>query len=165
MKKPAMLLLIASFLFMPAWALTGQQSAAPRTSKATSDVLRLAAAGVGDDILLTYVQSYKSDFHLDADDIIALKGAKVGSSVVQAMLAHDAALDAASGTTTAPTSAPLNPNPSAGAAPLTEIVPMAPGPDYYWVPGYWSWENGSRIWIYGGWWPYGYIRVHHHRRF
>jgi hypothetical protein len=34
--------------------------------------------------------------------------------------------------------------------PQVEVVTVAPGPDYYWTPGYWRW-NGSWIWVGGGW--------------
>ena len=45
----------------------------------------------------------------------------------------------------APVEAPLTPP-----AAQVEVVPVAPGPDYYWAPGYWGW-NGGWIWIGGGW--------------
>jgi hypothetical protein len=64
--------------------------------------------------------------------------------------------------TVAPTVAPV---PSAPAPPTTstiieqapppaqvEVVPISPGPSYYWVPGYWSW-NGGWIWVGGRWAP------------
>ena len=35
--------------------------------------------------------------------------------------------------------------------PQPEVVPVAPGPDYSWTPGYWSWNGGSWIWISGSW--------------
>ena len=31
-----------------------------------------------------------------------------------------------------------------------EAVPAAPGPEYVWTPGYWSW-NGGWVWIGGSW--------------
>jgi len=34
--------------------------------------------------------------------------------------------------------------------PQTEVVVAAPGPEYLWVPGYWSW-NGRWVWIGGRW--------------
>lgn len=39
--------------------------------------------------------------------------------------------------------------------PQPDVIPVAPGPDYYWAPGYWGW-NGGWIWIGGGWYPRGY---------
>lgn len=32
-----------------------------------------------------------------------------------------------------------------------EFVPVAPGPDYYWVPGYWYWSSPGWIWMGGRW--------------
>ena len=34
--------------------------------------------------------------------------------------------------------------------PQTEVIPVSPGADYYWAPGYWGWDGGW-IWIGGGW--------------
>jgi len=45
----------------------------------------------------------------------------------------------------APTIIAQNPPP-----PQVEVITVAPGPDYYWAPGYWRW-NGSWIWVRGGW--------------
>lgn len=36
-------------------------------------------------------------------------------------------------------------------APQAEVAPVAPGPDYYWVPGYWYWGRPGWIWIGGRW--------------
>ena len=33
--------------------------------------------------------------------------------------------------------------------PIIETVPPAPGPNYYWVPGYWVWEGGRYVWHRG----------------
>jgi hypothetical protein len=33
-------------------------------------------------------------------------------------------------------------------APIEEAVPYAPGPDYFWIGGHWSW-NGRWVWIPG----------------
>jgi hypothetical protein len=35
--------------------------------------------------------------------------------------------------------------------PQVEVAPVAPGPDYYWMPGYWGWRGGAWVWI-GGYW-------------
>ena len=34
-------------------------------------------------------------------------------------------------------------------APMYEPVPAMPGPGYYWVPGYWSWNGYRYIWVHG----------------
>ena len=35
--------------------------------------------------------------------------------------------------------------------PQVEVVPVAPGPDFYWVPGYWYWGGGGWVWFGGRW--------------
>jgi hypothetical protein len=35
--------------------------------------------------------------------------------------------------------------------PEVEGVPISPGPDYLWTPGYWSWNGGAWIWLGGRW--------------
>ena len=47
--------------------------------------------------------------------------------------------------------------------PQVEVVPVAPGADYYWVPGYWYWRANGWVW-WGGRWTirpwHGAIWVH-----
>jgi hypothetical protein len=81
----------------------------------------------------------------------------------------------ANGPVVTPQSPPgINPNPAAQPAPqpdavvqpstpapvvvtqgpppsmLVEAVPVAPGPEYYWTPGYWAWR-GAWVWSPGVW--------------
>ena len=53
----------------------------------------------------------------------------------------------------APVPQPVTPAPAvvAPAAPpplQVEVAPVPPGPDYVWMPGYWSW-NGAWVWVGG----------------
>lgn len=34
-------------------------------------------------------------------------------------------------------------------APIYETVPAAPGPNYYWVAGYWRWNGYRYVWAHG----------------
>ena len=43
--------------------------------------------------------------------------------------------------------------PTAPPAPQVEVVPVAPGPAYYWVPGYWGWNGTVWVWVSGAWRP------------
>ncbi len=36
-------------------------------------------------------------------------------------------------------------------APMDEEVPEAPGPEYVWVNGYWTWTGGRYLWVRGHW--------------
>ena len=33
--------------------------------------------------------------------------------------------------------------------PRVEVVPVAPGPGYNWVPGHWAWRGAGWVWIGG----------------
>lgn len=55
--------------------------------------------------------------------------------------------------------------------PQVEVIPVAPGPAYVWVPGYWWWNRGAWIWVRGTWvarpragavWVGGYWARHGH---
>src|SRR5690348_6216944 len=56
-------------------------------------------------------------------------------------------------------SAPAQPPPSSMAveapveapAPMAEVVPVAPGPEYAWTPGFWSWDGVTWVWVRGAW--------------
>ncbi|HUW39951.1 MAG TPA: YXWGXW repeat-containing protein [Rectinemataceae bacterium] len=160
--------------------LGAQATAQTAPGAATADVLRMAAAGVGPDVLLAYVRGSKAPFDLSADDIIALTRAKVEPQVIQAMLERDAALrpsadqaataraggaPAAGASSSAAASSALNPDPAAMPAPRAQYVPASPGPGYLWAPGYWSWNGDGWVWVYGYWhrphfwWGWGW----HHR--
>jgi len=34
-------------------------------------------------------------------------------------------------------------------APRVEVIPVAPGPGYNWVPGHWAWRGAAWVWIPG----------------
>ena len=161
MKKLFAVAMAALFL-VGATALAMAQQTVGQQSKATADVIKMASAGIGDDVLLSYVQGSRAQFHLSADDIIALKEAKVGAPVIQAMIEHDsaAASSVAPSSAAAAPAKPLNPDPSVAPAPLVEVVPIAPGPGYEWAPGYWSWDGTTWVWIYGGWRPHVFFGMH-----
>lgn len=156
-------LFVVLLFFAPVLGATAQQSETPLPqARAKADLLKLAAAGVGDEVLLAYVENSKAAFHLSVDDIIALKDDKVGSSVIQAILNHDAPASAPSASSP-PAATGASADPAASPAPLVEAVPVAPGPDYQWMPGYWVWGNGGWVWVYGAWRPFGFFGWHHRR--
>lgn len=36
-------------------------------------------------------------------------------------------------------------------APIVETRPVAPGPHYGWVPGYYRWDGARYVWVHGHW--------------
>jgi len=59
---------------------------------AVADVIRLAESGVGDDVVLAYIQNSQATFDLGADDVLYLRDVGVSSVVITAMLNHDTTL-------------------------------------------------------------------------
>ena len=48
-----------------------------------------------------------------------------------------------------PVPPPSNPVAEAPPALQVETIPVAPGPEYVWTPGYWSWSVGRWVWVGG----------------
>ncbi|MDB6109997.1 MAG: putative rane protein [Pedosphaera sp.] len=159
-------------------------------SSNAAEVLKLAKSGMGDDVVLAYIQNSRTPYSLSVNDILALKNAGLSAPVLTAMLNHDSSLknqpeqftfdqklyppsNEAQAAPVAPAPAAV-PTPTAPAiaapalasqpaAPATviasqapppaqvEVVPVMPGPDYAWTPGYWSWSRGGWIWVGGTW--------------
>jgi outer membrane lipoprotein SlyB len=108
---------------------------------AVADVKALTASKVGDDVIISQIQNTHSVYHLSAADIIDLHNADVSEKVIQYMINTP-------GTATA---APVTTDVSDGPpAPPSEVVTVAPGPGYVWVPGSWQWQ-GRWVWM-GGYW-------------
>jgi hypothetical protein len=52
--------------------------------------------------------------------------------------------------TTTPAAPPTVVVATAAPPPLQqEVIPMSPGPDMVWIPGYWNWSNGQYNWVPG----------------
>jgi len=140
------------------------------------EVVRLAQSGVGDSVVLAFIDQSQSYYNLSGADITALKNAGVSSEVLTAMLNHDNALRAQEQSSSPVRATAVAPQPTVtqpGAVsataianqtptttvitqsepppPQVEVIPVSPGPDYLWTPGWWSWNGGAWIW-FGGYW-------------
>ena len=135
-------LFLGTLLAFSTLSVSGQALSVP--SPATADVLKLAKGGVGDDVLMGFVQNEKALFRLSTDDILALKDSKVGSEVIKAMLNHDVAV--------APSFAPAAPPPAP--APVVQapqvLLDPNPTPPIVVVPGYpvYPWYYHHRPYYY-----------------
>lgn len=105
-----------------------------------ADVKALAKANVGDEVILSQIRITHSVYHLGANEIIDLSSAGVSSRVIDAMI-H-----------TPDTLPPEDPQPPTVAPPPapSETVIVAPGPDFVWILGEWSWR-GRWVWLGGHW--------------
>jgi len=115
------------------------QAAAPANlSPNAAEVLKLASSGVGEDVVLAFVQNSQSRFNLSADDVLYLRDVGVPEPVITAMLNRDNAL----GPQEAPSQpaqyapAPTEPAPAAAEAaaptpaPATTAQAVTPAPAY-----------------------------------
>src|SRR6185503_3806804 len=107
-------------------------------------------------------------YNLSGADITALKNAGVSSQVLTAMLDHDGALRAQAQSSSPVAATAVAPQPTVTQSgtvsataitsqtpattvvtqsepppPQVEVVPISPGPDYVWAPGWWSWNGGA----------------------
>ena len=61
-------------------------------SPGAAEVVRLAGSGVGDDVVLAYIQNSQAPFYLSADAVLYLKDVGLSPQVTSAMLSHDSTL-------------------------------------------------------------------------
>jgi hypothetical protein len=154
---------------------TTPQANAPLPSSA-DEVVRLAQSAVGDQVVLAFIGQSQSYYNLSGADIAALKNAGISSQVLTAMLNHDSALRAQAQSSSPVAATAVAPQPTVTPSgtvsataitsqtpattvvtqsepppPQVEVVPISPGLDYVWDPGWWSWNGGAWFWIGGRW--------------
>ena len=110
-----------------------QAAGAVNLSPGAAEVVRLASSGVGDDVVLAYIQNSQAPFTLSADAVLYLKDVGLSPQVTSAMLSHDSALrgqpqqyaPAAPAQVEPPPAAPMAP------APIAQPPPVAGPPPAY----------------------------------
>jgi hypothetical protein len=96
------------------------QAAVPvNLSPGAAEVVRLAGSGVGDDVVLAYIQNSQAPFTLSADAVLYLKDIGLSPQVTSAMLSHDTTLRG-------------QPQPYAPATPAPTVPPGTAPPTYQW---------------------------------
>jgi hypothetical protein len=98
-----------------------QAAAGANLSPGAAEVVRLAGSGVGDDVVLAYIQNSQAPFTLSADNVLYLKDVGLSPQVTSAMLSHDSTLRGQPQQYAPEAAAPMAPVPAAPA-------PVAPGP-------------------------------------
>jgi hypothetical protein len=99
-------------------------------STGAKEVVKLAQAGMGEDVLLAYIGAAKSPFSLGSDQIVYLNDLGIPGIVVKAMIQRDAALNADAANLAAATNAPLAiPDPNAPYPPDDGATLPPPPPD------------------------------------
>ncbi len=100
-------------------------------SPGAAEVIRLATAGVGDEVVLSYIRNSQAQFNLSADDVLYLKDLGLPAGITSAMLDHDGTLRAQEQqyAPAAVSPAPVAPAPAAVApAPAPAAPVAAPAP-------------------------------------
>ena len=95
----------------------GQAQAAvgANLSPGAAEVVRLAGSGVGDDVVLAYIQNSQAPFNLSADNVLYLKDVGLSPQVTSAMLSHDSTLRGQPQQYAPAAAAPMAPAPAAPA--------------------------------------------------
>ncbi|MEO8425699.1 MAG: YXWGXW repeat-containing protein [Verrucomicrobiota bacterium] len=171
--------LFAGFSQTAPTAIASQTKAASTLSPGAAEVEKLARSGVSDEVVLSFIGQSQSYYNLSAADITGLKDAGVSAQAMTAMLNHDGALHIQQPSLTTAASTPgssqlattqsgpfatttiSNTTPAtataviapATPAPQVEVIPVTPGPNYVWTPGWWSWNGRAWIW-FGGYWGF-----------
>jgi hypothetical protein len=100
-----------------------------------AEIKSMTRAGVGDEVMVNQIAGTRAVYYLTANDIIDLKNARVSDRVINAMIATSSEVVVDQG-----------PPPPPG-----ETIVVAPGPEYYWCPGEWSWSGVTGVWHPGRW--------------
>lgn len=108
---------------------------------AVADVKAMASSQVGDEVIISQIQSTHSVYHLSAADIIDLKNSGVSEKLIQYMI------NTPNTVTPAPPQTVVVDGPP---PPQADPVIVAPGPGYAWIPGVWEW-HGRWVWVSGYW--------------
>jgi len=107
---------------------------------AVADIKAMVSSNVGDDVIISQIQSTHSVYHLSAPDIIDLKNSGVSEKLIQYMI------NTPNTVTPQPTTVVTDGPPP----PQDDPVVAAPGPGYVWIRGSWEW-HGRWVWV-GGYW-------------
>src|SRR5688572_4497906 len=73
-------------------------------SPGLAEVVKLAQAGVGEEVILAYVEKYEGHFDVGADQILYLNDLGVSGTVITSMLKHDGSTETAATLTNPPPS-------------------------------------------------------------
>src|SRR2546423_1631881 len=94
-------------------------------SPSTTEVVKLSESGVGEDVILAYIQNSQAPFNLSAGDLLYLRDLGLSSQMITAMLNRDSALRSQ-----------VQPAQTAPPPPIPEPAPQeqGPPPDYVSAP-------------------------------
>ncbi len=167
--------------------------AATNITPTVQQVVKLAQSGVGDDVIIAYIDNSRYTFNLTPDNIVYLHTAGISSPAIAAMIRHDSGLQAQLGSSP-PAPASSETPASAGTSNDADVGSAAAASSFYnslspygtWqnLPGYgWCWQpsvassnsdwtpytdNGQWLYSDAGWYwnsnyPWGWAPFHYGR--
>ncbi len=95
----------------------------PKLTPGVDEVVQLARAEVGDEVLLAYIENSPAVFDLSADDILYLHDLGLSAPVIAARIRHDQSLPAPAWDAAPVASEPAAAEAPAGGAPSAEAAP------------------------------------------
>jgi len=118
-------------------------------SPGLSEVVKLAQAGVGEEVILAYVEKYSGQFNVGADQILYLNDLGVSGTVITSMLKHDGVTDVnvAAAATNAPAMLPVQPA-AEQPAPAQVATSVAPPPTSTEVSYFYDTLSPYGSWVY-----------------
>ena len=119
-------------------------------SPGLSEVVKLAQAGVGEEVILAYVEKYSGRFEVGADQILYLNDLGVSGTVITSMLKHDGVTEAnLAAAATATNAAPLMPvQPGEQPPPAQVATSVAPPPTSTEVSYFYDTLSPYGSWVY-----------------
>jgi hypothetical protein len=107
-------------------AFSGDAAPPPNLSPAVQEVVKLAQAHLGDDVILAYIKNSGASYTLSADDIVYLKGQGVSQNVIAVLLQRGSASAPVAPVSTDSAPPPPPSQPEAAAAPATSTPAPPP---------------------------------------
>jgi len=118
--------LLSGYAQTPGAPAPAQTTGGANLSPGAAEVVRLAGSGVGDDVVVAYIQNSQTPFNLTADNVLYLKDIGLSPQVTSAMLSHDGNIRGQAQPSAPAAQAPALQPPAAPMAP----APTAPPPAY-----------------------------------
>lgn len=154
-----LMVMILGFAISSCWAKEGYD-----------DLAKLVKSGVGDEIVLAYINASDVNYALTPDEIIQLKTNGASSKVITAAIQHKKPVSYAAAQKSVAATVPSN-EPAAAMPPAPAVSGNAdPGSVYYedepasgtWVlvDNYWYWQYPTGVIVDMGWQPYYFYHNH-----
>jgi hypothetical protein len=143
MKKLLVLAAIAKFTVFSCWATEGY-----------NDLAKLVKSGVGEDVVIAFVNASNVSYALTPDEILQLKDMGATDKVLTAVIQKKIPAAAVQSQKSAPSAVSPNEAAKGGQADAVQSVP--PTGNWVLMNDYWYWQYPTGVIVDLGWQPYYY---------